>query len=508
MPQLKEIFQKLVAYTRETSLLQATADALEWDERTGMPQAAGDFRADQATLIRGMVHRRKTDAAVGEWLDALSDWDQAADPHSDIGATVQRMHEDFRRDCRLPQRLVESLARATVRGQQQWDAARGADNFALFLPSLQEILSLKREAAAALVVEGQTPYDALLDEYEPAARASELGQVFANLRRELVQLIGELRDAPRQPQLSILQREYAIDAQRKLSVLAAEAVGFDFARGRLDETSHPFCTNLGPDDCRILTRYERHWLPGGLYGTLHEAGHGMYDQGLRSDWYGLPPGTFVSLGIHESQSRMWENLVGRSRAFWEFFFPRLREHFPGVVDDVSLDDFHHAINAVRPSLIRVEADEATYNLHIIVRFELEQQLLDGSLAPKDLPAAWNDRYAADIGIAPPSDADGVLQDVHWSAGLVGYFPTYTLGNLYAAQLFEAAGNELGDLDPMFAAGDFVPLLDWLRRHIHRQGRCFTPAELIERATGRPPESAPLIRSMRQRYAPLYGIEGS
>lgn len=505
MPQFEKTFQKLVDHTRETSLLLATADALEWDERTGMPRAGGEFRADQVTLIRGMVHRRNTDALLGEWLDTLSEWESAADPHSDIGATVQRMREDFRRDCRLPQQLIESLARATVRGQQQWDAARGADNFALFLPSLQEIIGLKREAAAALALEGQTPYDALLDEYEPAARAGELGKVFADLRRELVQLIGQLRDAPRQPKLSILQREYPIDAQRQLSAMAAEAVGFDFDRGRLDETSHPFCTNLGPDDCRILTRYERNWLPGGLYGTLHEAGHGMYEQGLRSDWYGLPPGSFVSLGIHESQSRLWENLVGRSRAFWEFFFPRLRKYFPSVADDVSLDDFHHAVNAVRPSLIRVEADEATYNLHVIVRFELEQQLLDGSLDPKDLPGAWNDRYAADIGIAPPSDADGVLQDVHWSAGLVGYFPTYTLGNLYAAQLFEAAGNDLGDLDGMFAAGEFVPLLDWLRQHVHRHGRCFAPAELVERATGRPPESAPLIRSMRQRYAPLYGI---
>lgn len=505
MADFEKTFQTLLTEARETTLLQTTADALEWDERTGMPPEAGEYRADQVTLLRGMVHRRRTAPQLGERLASLAEWDQAADPHSDIGATVRCMQEDYRRDCRLPQRLVEALARATIRGQQRWDAARRADDFSTFLPALEEIVSLKREAAAALALPGQSLYDALLDEYEPGAKAAELSGVFGELRVELVRLLKELREAPRQPQVTILERSYAIDAQRQLSRMAAEAVGFDFHRGRLDETSHPFCTSLGPDDCRILTRYERNWFSGGLFGTLHEAGHGMYDQGLRREWYGLPPGTAVSLGIHESQSRMWENLVGRSRAFWTYFYPRLREAFPGVVDDVSVDAFHHAVNVVRPSLIRVEADEATYNLHIIVRFELEQRLLDRSLEARDLPAAWNAAYASDIGIAPPSDADGVLQDVHWSAGLIGYFPTYTLGNLYAAQLFEAAGRELGDLDAMFAAGEFTPLLQWLRQSIHRHGRCFTPAELIEKATGRPPESGPLIQSLRQRYAPLYGI---
>lgn len=505
MTGFEETFQELVAEVRETTLLQTTADALEWDERTGMPPEAGEYRADQVTLLRGMVHRRKTTPQLGDRLASLAEWDQAADPHSDIGATIRCMQDDYRRDCRLPQRLVEALSRATVRGQRHWDAARRADDFGKFLPALEEIVSLKREAAAALALPGQSLYDALLDEFEPGAKAADLSKVFAELRIELVRLVSELREAPQQPQVSILERSYAIGGQRQLSRMAAEVVGFDFNRGRLDETSHPFCTSLGPDDCRILTRYERNWFSGGMFGTLHEAGHGLYDQGLRSEWYGLPPGTAVSLGIHESQSRMWENLVGRSRAFWSYFFPRLREAFPGLVDDVSVDDFHHAVNVVRPSLIRVEADEATYNLHIIVRFELEQRLLDGSLEARDLPEAWNAAYASDIGIAPPSDADGVLQDVHWSAGLIGYFPTYTLGNLYAAQLFETAGRELGDLDAMFAAGEFTPLLEWLRENIHRHGRCFTPAELIEKATGRPPESGPLIQSLRERYAPLYGI---
>ncbi|WP_164103765.1 carboxypeptidase M32 [Candidatus Laterigemmans baculatus] len=505
MADLEQTFEALVAEARETALLQTTADALEWDERTGMPPQAGEYRAEQVTLLRGMIHRRRTTEQLGERLAALANWERAADPHSDVGATIRWMQEDYRRDCRLPQQLVEALSRATVRGQQRWDEARRADDFGKFLPALEEIVRLKREAAAALARPGQSLYDALLDEYEPGAKAAELSRVFAELRVELVRLVDELRGAPHQPQVSILERSYPIEGQRRLSWMAAEAVGFDFSRGRLDETSHPFCTSLGPDDCRILTRYERNWFSGGLFGTLHEAGHGLYDQGLRGEWYGLPPGTFVSLGIHESQSRMWENLVGRSRAFWSYFYPRLGEVFPEVVDDVSLDDFHHAVNVVRPSLIRVEADEATYNLHIIVRFELEQRLLEGELEARDLPEAWNAAYATTIGITPPSDADGVLQDVHWSAGLIGYFPTYTLGNLYAAQLFEAAAGQLGDLDAMFARGEFAPLLQWLRQNIHRHGRCFTPAELIEKATGKSPESGPLIQSLRQRYAPLYGI---
>ena len=302
-----------------------------------------------------------------------------------------------------------------------------------------------------------------------------------------------------------MQRDYRIDAQRKLSHRVAAVVGFDFSRGRLDETSHPFCTNLGPDDCRILSRYERNWFPGGLFGTLHEAGHGMYDQGLRREWYGLPPGSFVSLGIHESQSRLWENLVGRSRAFWQFFYSQVQAAFPAALQHVKVDDFHFALNIVRPSLIRVEADEATYNLHIIIRFELERRLLSGELDVADLPAAWNAEYEAAFGLCAPSDADGVLQDVHWSAGLIGYFPTYTLGNIYAAQFYAAAERDLGDLDAMFATGAFQPLLGWLQEHVHRWGRNLNPTDLVRQATGQAPDSKPLINSLTERYASLYEL---
>ncbi|XZE55386.1 carboxypeptidase M32 [Planctomycetaceae bacterium SH139] len=499
------VFQELQAHFRQTALLQSSADALEWDERTGLPNAAGEYRADQVTLLRGLVHKRRTDPQLANWLDSLADWPAAADPHGDIGATLKRLREDFERDRKLPQSLVEALSRATVRGQQVWDAARKADRYGDFQATLAEIVRLKREAATCLAEEGQTLYDALLDEYEPGAKAAELEQVFRQLKAELVPLVARIRASHRQPDVTLLQRDYPIDAQRKLSHRAAAVVGFDFNRGRLDETSHPFCTNLGPDDCRILSRYEQNWFPGGLFGTLHEAGHGMYDQGLRREWYGLPPGSFVSLGIHESQSRLWENLVGRSRAFWEFFYPQVQAAFPAALQHVAVDDFHFALNVVRPSLIRVEADEATYNLHIIIRFELERRLLSGELDVADLPAAWNAEYESAFGLCAPSDADGVLQDVHWSAGLIGYFPTYTLGNIYAAQFYAAAERDLGDLDAMFAAGAFQPLLGWLQEQVHRWGRNLNPTDLVSQATGQAPDSKPLIDSLTERYASLYEL---
>ncbi len=384
---------------------------------------------------------------------------------------------------------------------------RKADDFARFASPLRTIVDLKRETGQRLS-EGtdRTVYEALLDEYEPDAREATLTQVFADLRKPLVKLIGEIAEAPRRPQTELLEQDFPITKQREFSQQLAAAIGFDFDRGRLDETSHPFCTTLGPRDIRILTRFEKDWLPSGIFGTLHEAGHGLYEQGLRDDWFGLPPGSYVSLGMHESQSRLWENQVGRSRAFWQGRYEDTQSHFAPLIDDVSLDTFYFAINTIRPSLIRVEADEATYNLHIIIRYDLERNLIGGSLDVDDLPAAWNDRYESDLGVRPPGDADGVLQDVHWAAGLIGYFPTYTLGNLAAAQLFDAAAADLGDLPDQFSRGDFASLLGWLNEHVHRHGRCYSGGELVARATGRPLSADSLVNYLNAKLRPLYGID--
>ena len=325
----QERFDSVCAKAREAMLLHSTADTLEWDERTGMPIAAGEYRAQQISTLRALVHERRTDSAYGDDLQQLVQECKNEDPHSTVVATAQHLYRDWQRDCKLSTELVERISQATVRGQQTWDAARQADDFSIFEDTLGHVIDLKREAGQRLC-EGtdRSVYEALLDEYEPDAKVDDIQQVFDDLRTPLVQLIAAIKDSPQQPDTGILERTYCIDDQRDFSHFVAEQIGFDFERGRLDETSHPFCTTLGPHDCRILTRYDPHWLPAGLFGTMHEAGHGMYEQGLRSDWFGLPPGSYVSLGIHESQSRLWENQVGRSRPFWEWLYPQTSEAFP------------------------------------------------------------------------------------------------------------------------------------------------------------------------------------
>jgi carboxypeptidase Taq len=497
-------FDELCSHARQSALLASIEAVLGWDERTYMPEPAGPYRAEQMTYIAGLTHKRQTDPRLGELLAELATSDLAQDPHSDAGATIRELKREYDKRVKLPQELVEELTRASVLGQQAWVKARAADDFASFAPHVEKLFSLKRRQAEYL---GYTdhPYDALLDDFEPGATTAEVANVLAALRDELSPLVQAIIQSGRQAPVEILSRHYPREAQEAFGKAAAAAIGFDFARGRLDVTHHPFCTGMGPHDCRITTRYDERFFPSAFFGILHEAGHGIYDQGVRSDQFGLPPGSFVSLGIHESQSRMWENLVGRSRAFWRHFFPQFAAAFPEAAAGVSLDDFCWAINRVAPSLIRVEADEATYNLHIIIRFELEQALLTGDLEVAELPAAWNAKYRQYLGIEPPSDKDGCLQDVHWSAALVGYFPTYSLGNLYAAQFFEKADADLGGLDSQFARGEFGPLKGWLNKQIHERGQCYPAPQLVKLVTGQPLSHAPLMRHLRAKLEPLYGL---
>ena len=495
-------YHDLCTYLRETALLESTQQLLEWDERTMLPPGGGEYRAEQIALAARLVHERRTGPRIGEWLAELADWDEASDRHGDVGCTLYWVARDYDKLCKVPTTLVEALSYQTTLGQQAWAEARKQDDFRSFEPHLKRIVELKREQAQAVGFE-QTPYDALLDDYEPATSTEQVGRVLGALRDALVPLVQRVVDSPRQPDPSILRRHYPVETQREFASRVVARMGFDFDRGRLDPTSHPFCTSLGPNDCRITTRYDEHFFSSAFFGTLHEAGHGMYDQGLPGDAYGLPPGQYISLGIHESQSRLWENLVGRRRSFWRHFFPEARSAFVPSLDDVAWEAFHFAVNAVRPSLIRVEADEVTYNLHIVIRFELERALIEGDLAVADLPGAWNDAYEQTLGIRPPNDADGVLQDIHWSAGLFGYFPTYSLGNIIAAQLFDAAKRDLGDLDASFAEGDFRPLLAWLREQVHRHGRRYLPQELVERATGGPIDQGALLDDLEQRIGTLY-----
>ena len=500
----RQLYRTLCQHIRTTALLSSVEQLLAWDERTMLPSAGAEHRAEQVTLLSGMIHQRWTDPQLGEWLAELTESPLALDQHSDTGATLRRIKRRHERLVKLPRTLVEELARASVFGQQAWQAARRDNDFPAFRPWLEKILALKRQEADSLgYPDGR--YDALLDEYEPEERTTNVARVLAQLREQLVPLVEEIRQSGRRPDVSVLRQSFPIGEQESFGREAAARLGFDFNRGRLDATAHPFCCSPGPHDCRITTRFNEYSFSEAFFSILHEAGHGIYEQGLPADEYGLPLGEATSLGIHESQSRLWENMVGRSLAFWEHFYLQAQRRFPQVLGGVSLDDFYFAINDVRPSPIRVEADEATYNLHILVRFELEQALLADDLPLADLPGAWSEQYERYLGIRPSGDAEGVLQDIHWSGGAIGYFPTYSLGNLYAAQLFAQAEADLGGLSDQFARGEFQPLLQWLRRNVHQHGQRYGAAELVERVTGRPLSHAPLIDHLRGKFAPLYGL---
>ncbi|HEX4412827.1 MAG TPA: carboxypeptidase M32 [Lacipirellulaceae bacterium] len=502
--QARATYEKLCTHAREVAILNSTQSLLGWDERTKLPPAGGEYRAEQMSYLAGLTHKKLTAPEIGDWLIELADSDLAADPHSDSGADIVNMRRDYERKTKLPQALVEELAKLSVLGQQLWVEARKANDFARFRPLLERTLELKRQEAAAIGYEKE-PYDALLDEFEPGAKTSEVAHALNGLREQLVPLVAAIAASPRKPNLDALRGNYPVDLQEQFGRRCSTAIGFDFNQGRLDTTNHPFCAGMGPYDVRLTTRYDPENLSGSLFSTLHEAGHGIYDQGLRKEHYGLPTGDAVSLGIHESQSRMWENLVGRSYAFWEFFFPIAQQTFGAALGRVALDDFYFAINDVRPSLIRTESDEVTYNLHILIRFELELALINDQLKVADLPEAWHAKYREYLGIQSPTDADGVLQDVHWSSGAFGYFPTYSLGNLYAAQFFEQATADLGDLHGMFARGEFMPLREWLRKNIHAEGRRYPAAELGRRVTGKALSHDALMRHLRTKFMPLYDL---
>jgi carboxypeptidase Taq len=501
---VREAYKELIRRSRERALLASCSALLGWDEQTNLPRGGSTYRGDQLALLAGLHHERGTDRRVGELLETVEGSGLVADPDSPESANIREWRRGFDRVTKLPRSLVEELARTTSVAQQEWVEARKASDFKKFRPWLVSIVDLKRQEAACLAPHGN-PYDALLDEYEPGANGKDLAALFESLRQELVPLVAAIAESSEGSKPGMLEGDYPLDRQKIFGELVASSIGFDFERGRLDTTAHPFCSGIGPGDTRITTRFDPRDFSSAFFGILHEVGHGLYEQGLDPAHHGTPMGEAVSLGVHESQSRLWENAVGRSKAFWEHWLPQARRFFREPLHAVGLDAFHEAINRVEPSLIRVEADEVTYNLHILIRFELEQALIGGNLTVDDLPEAWNARYRDDLGITPPDDARGCLQDIHWAAGLVGYFPTYTLGNLYAAQLYARADADLVGLDSSFARGDFAGLLTWLRDKIHRHGQRLRSADLIQSATGATLDHRPLVEALKAKYEPIYEI---
>ena len=494
---------------REICDLDHVGRLLSWDQETYMPAGGVEHRGRQLALLLGLLHERAGDPRVGELLAAVEGAPSLADgdcPDGDCAAAanVRELRREYDRATRVPRELVEELARTTAAAHEAWVAARKHARFATFRPWLEKIVALKRSEAEALGY-AATPYDALLDTYEPGAEAASVARLFDALRRELIPLVAAILDSPRRPRTAVLHRDYPVERQRVFGEAVAAAVGFDFERGRVDTSVHPFCVGVGPGDCRLTARWSANDFAEGVLGVLHEVGHALYEQGLDPAHAGTPMGEAVSLGVHESQSRLWENRVGRSRDFWAYFLPRARELFHDALRDVALDEFVFAINDVRPSAIRVRADEVTYNLHTLIRFELERALIAGDLAAADVPDAWNALYREHLGVTPADDAEGCLQDSHWSAGLIGYFPTYTIGDICAAQLFARATADLGDLPAAFREGHFEPLREWLRERVHRHGHRWRTAALVERVTGAPPDPRALVDALRQKYGELYGL---
>ena len=518
----KEAYDELIRRSRELATLASCSAVLGWDEQTYMPVGGAVHRGNQMAMLAGLQHERATDPKIGELLATVEGSALSAGPDSAEAANIRELRRGYERRTRLPRALVEELARTTSMAQSEWVAARAASDFPRFRPWLEKIIRLKREESACLA--GRRPtdgaaapadssYDPLLDDYEPGARSADLAVLFDALRRELTPLVAAIVEASASRTKpggadsdsstagagAILKRSYPRDRQRIFGEAVAAAVGFDFRRGRLDVTAHPFCTGIGPGDCRITTRFDEHEFSDAFFGILHEVGHGLYEQGLDEAHHGhahgrggVVGGARVAVAALGEPGRPRPGLLGLLAAHGPADLPR------GAGRRRRSTRFHAAVNDVPPSLIRVRADEATYNLHIIVRFELEQDLLAGNLAVADLPAAWNEKYREYLGVTPANDAEGCLQDIHWSAGLIGYFPTYTLGNVYAAQLFAAAEAQLGGLDEAFARGDFAGLLGWLREKIHRQGQRYRAADLVERVTGSRPDHRPLIDGLRRQ----------
>jgi len=495
-------YDDLLAHHRETFLLGATSALLGWDQETYMPDGAGDVRAEQLALLARLTHERATDPRIDDWLMACED-DPACQQDDDRRTNLRGLRRDFDRATRLPEALVGELAEVESRAQQAWIGARRDSDFTTFRPWLERMIGLQQQKADCLAGDGGSRWDALADIYEPGMRAADLAALFGPLRQRLVTLRQRLAGGA-SPDATFVRTEIDESRQQAFVRAVVAAIGFDFQRGRIDKSAHPFCTGTG-SDVRLTTRFGRDNVLDALGSTMHEGGHGLYEQGLRPEHLGTPLGEAVSLGIHESQSRLWENHVGRSAAFWQWCWPLAQQHLGAACDGQSATSVFGAANVVTPSLIRVEADEVTYDLHVMVRFEIEQGLIDGSLAVADLPERWNALYLDHLDVEVPDDRRGCLQDVHWSCGLFGYFPTYTLGNLYAAQFAAAADEALGGLAPLLARGDFAPLLTWLRDNVHCHGRRLDPGALCERATGAPLSSEPFFTALEKRLGEAYGV---
>jgi carboxypeptidase Taq len=503
-------YEKLMEKVKELIILQSGVAIIHWDMETMMPPKAIQLRSQQLALLSRIEHKMSTNPEIGALLKEIMqhmEYDKLNDVQK---RNVYLIKKHYDEQTKLPEELVAEITKQQAITIDVWKKAKAAKNFSLFKPELEKLVELQKRAAEILmeVKETATPYDALIDIFEPKMTAKAITKVFDELREGLVSLLRKCEAAPKQPDISILKRKIPMDIQRKISKALAEFVGYDVASkeagGRIDETEHPFTTGYF-DDVRITTHYYEDYFASSLFSVLHEAGHAIYEQNLKQEWMYQPIGTGCSSGFHESQSRFVENMIGRSREFWVYFMPKLKEITGNILSNVDLEKFVHAINQVKPSKIRVEADEVTYCLHIIVRFNIERDLFADKIMVKELPEIWNQNYKDYLGIRVENDSEGVMQDIHWASGGYGYFPSYALGNIYSGQILGTMEKELTDWRRQIEKGNFSPIKNWLTRNVHSHGDLYDPPELIKKITGKELNVKPYLNYLNEKYSKLYGF---
>lgn len=508
MGQAQKDYDKLHAIAREARHWQGVSELLAWDQETYMPQEGGEIRGEQIKMLAGLIHKERTGTKFTHSLEKLIDIEsgtiKADDLAPNLQAGVKAWHRDYKRETSLPLSFVEDFALLCAESQLVWRTAKKESDFNLFAPFLERIVDMCRKKADLLGYKDH-PYDALLDLYEPDMSTKEVDKVFAEIKPAISSLVKSISNTHPIDD-SFLFGEFDKAQQMSFSKLLLDGLGYISSRCRLDISTHPFSSSLNPFDHRITTRIDERSLMSNISSVLHEAGHALYEMGLPAEHYGSPLGQAISLGIHESQSRWWETRIGLSKPFWQHYYPFLQHHFKGKLDSIPLETFHRAINKVAPSFIRVEADEVTYPLHVALRFDMEKALIEGSLAVKDVPDAWNSKMQQLLGITPASHAEGCLQDIHWSCGAIGYFPTYALGNIFAAQLFDTFESIYPDWETRVAAGDLLFVRNWLHSSVHTHGRHYGSCELLRNITNKPFSAKPYISYLGSKYTGIYELE--
>lgn len=491
LQRFRELVRKIKSYGDAEAVLY-------WDLRTGAPRKGVEARSETIGLLSEERFKLTISAEMGELLAALEEpgtWESLGELDRRL---VKEARKEYDRSIKIPAEKYREFVTLTSKAEAVWEEAKPKGDFSMFAPYLENIVAMTREFVGLWGHEGH-PYNTLLDQYEPGMTVDVLDRVFKELRDETVPLVEAAAERSRKVRADFLEREYPIDKQREFSLLMLKEMGYDFGAGRLDETEHPFMITLGPGDARVTTRYKPDDLYFGLSSTIHEGGHALYEQNLSPELAGTLLFDGASMAIHESQSRFWEIFIAADRPFWRRYFPDLARLFPDQLADVDAEGFYRAINRSRPSLIRIEADELTYNLHIIIRYELEKALIGGDIAVRDLPGHWNEKYGEYLGVTPAHDGEGVLQDVHWAGGSFGYFPSYSLGNMYAAQLMHALRRDMPDVEERIERGELAPVNAWLTERIHRYGKSRTPDELIRGATGEPLNPRCLIDHLQRKF---------